>query len=501
MSKKDNLFAKGISGIKWMSFASFTTSAVNFLLTVILARILSARDYGAFQAIAVLIGFADMLWALGIGPALVRKKELLLEDICTGHTINILLGILIFGIINIFSPLWSSIFAIENQRMLHAYSLIFLINTFFAVPRSMLHRECRYKVLAISTITGVLSHAVIGIILAIGGLGAWALIISSIAQYLIQSVLIIPYVHIKCKIVIHKKSLRDLAYFGGGYTLMNFFNYFALQGDNYIVNKFIGTTALGYYGKAYNLMGYPTNFIGQTLDQVMYPILAKVQDDTIRVKRIFLSETSLVGLATVPITIIGVVCRNELVDFLLGPEWSEVADPMMILLLALFFRTAYKINFSVLKSVGEVYKMALSQFFYAVSVAVFCFVGCKRGIAGVASGASIAIVINYSLSLIFLMQKIRVTIIDMMRSYLCFVVYFIITFGVTYYAYCLLHPVIRSSILLLIIVTIIVFVVYSLEYIATQEKIVLSQVREYVNRAFMALVVKAKSAIRFDNSN
>ena len=88
MSEQSNL-KTGVSGMLWMSASSASTTVINLLLTMVLARLLSAEDYGVYQAIAVLVGFADMLWQLGIGPALVRKKNLTKDDIATGHTINI----------------------------------------------------------------------------------------------------------------------------------------------------------------------------------------------------------------------------------------------------------------------------------------------------------------------------------------------------------------------------------------------------------------------------
>ena len=196
-----------------------------------------------------------------------------------------------------------------------------------------------------------------------------------------------------------------------------------MQGDNYIVNKFLGSEALGYYGKAYNLMGYPANLVGQTLDQVMYPILSEVQENIEKLKRIFTAETCFVGIVVAPITTVGVICSKELVLFLLGEEWGDVALPMAVMVSALFFRTAYKLNYTFLKTLGKVYVMSFIQFIYALTVIIGCYMGHFYGIVGVACGAYIAILVNYVVSLIVSIFQLQIDLKSVLFSYVAPIIY------------------------------------------------------------------------------
>lgn len=490
--KKISMLDRGINGIKWMSLSAVSTTIVNFILTIVLARLLNANDYGEFQAIAVLVGFADILWSIGIGPALIRKKELTTEDINTGHTINVLMGIIIFLVINIWGSFWCKLFVINNQQMLHVYSFIFIINTFLAVPKSLLYRNYKYKIVAIASIIGVIVHAVLGVLLAYGGWGAWALIISTLIQYLVQIFFIIPNLKIKYKFSICKKSIDELAYFGGGYTLMQIFNYIALQGDNFIVNKFLGSEALGYYGKAYNLMGYPANLVGQTLDQVMYPILSEAQDNKEKLKRIFLAETCLIGIVVAPITAVGVVCRKELVSFLLGDRWLLVTVPMMIMILTLFFRTAYKLNYTVLKALGKVYIMSLIQFIYAVSIILCCYIGHFWGLKGVAVGACVAIIVNYLGSLRRLIIEIQIEVKLLILSYIAPLIYQVSLIFIAYIIHNRISKYFFGNLIILVTVTLIVFGIYSIEYKLSYKYIVLPQTNKYIEKIYLGIRDKVK---------
>lgn len=492
MKNSSSMLDKGINGVKWMSLSSVSTTVVNFILTVVLARLLSASDYGAFQAIAVLVGFADMLWSIGIGPALIRKKNLSEDDINTGHTINIILGLIIFGIINIAAPFWCEIFAIESQAMLRIYSFIFIINTFLAVPKSILYRAYRYNILAISSIAGILVHAALGIILAWSGWGAWSLIISSLAQYLIQIIFVIPQSGIKFRITLCRQSIKELIYFGGGYTLMQFFNYIALQGDNYIVNKFLGSEALGYYGKAYNLMGYPANLVGQTIDQVMYPILSEVQENIEKLKRIFTAETCFVGIVVAPITTVGVICSKELVLFLLGEEWGDVALPMAVMVSALFFRTAYKLNYTFLKTLGKVYAMSFIQFIYALTVIIGCYMGHFYGIVGVACGAYIAILVNYVVSLIVSIFQLQIDLKSVLFSYVAPIIYQVSLIMLAYWGHKIVIQYISNNFAILVIMTLGVFGICLVEYAVSYKYIVPDQTNKYIMKLWMTIRNKIK---------
>ena len=478
---KESLFNKSVHGIKWMTISSVTSTAINFLLTVILARLLNAEDYGIYQAIAVLVGFADMLWSLGIGPALIRKKDLTDDDVITGHSINILLGVMIFSFINMFVSFWCTLFSIKEPLMLRAYSFIFIFNTLLSVPKSLLYRQYEFKRLSVCNILSVIVHAIVGISLAKLGMGTWALIYGILAQYFFQILLIMPTYKHGLIFKIKKSSVRELVYFGGGYTMMQLFNYVALQGDNFIVNKTMGSVSLGYYGKAYNLMGYPANLVGQTLDQVMYPILSKSQEDKHKLKRIFCAETCMTGLIVAPISVVGVVCKSELVDFILGKEWSLVAAPMAVMVFGLFFRSAYKLNYTLLKAVGKVYTMSIMQLIYAIMVLCGSYIGRLDGLVGVSIGVSIAIIFNYIISLIPISMFLHIKVSDLFEYMKSVFVLTFLLYVIGAFIYQLLRYMgILNSMLTLIIMTILVFGSYFCAYILLQKWIVPNIVNEYL---------------------
>ncbi len=490
----DNSSVKtGVSGMLWMSMSSVATTVINLILTMVLARLLTAEDYGIYQAIAVLVGFADMLWQLGIGPALVRKKDLQEKDIITGHTINILMGLVIVAVINLFVGFWCNAFGIENAAMLRAYSLVFIANTVMAVPKAMLQRKCRFNMLAICNVGGLIVHAGLAIVLALGGMGAWALVLSILAQYAFQMIFVLSVEQTKVKFYIAKDSVKELMVFGGGFTLTRIFNYIALQGDNYIVNKTMGSEQLGYYGKAYNLLNYPANLVGQTIDQVLYPMMSKEQDNYPRMRRVYCAGTGLIGLVVAPIMAVAITCRTELVLFVLGEQWLSVVGPLTVMICGLFFRTAYKLGNSLIRSLGLVYRSAAIQFIYAVCVILGAYIGHYYGLTAVALGVTIAFTVTYVLTTIVSAHSIHIKAIEIIKSLAVVLFYTFIAVAIGFAVYKgVSNFEFKNNFLVLVICTILDFGLYALAYIITCRLVVPKETHSLLCQILSVIMGKIK---------
>jgi PST family polysaccharide transporter len=183
----------------------------------------------------------------------------------------------------------------------------------------------------------------------------------------------------------------------------------ALQGDNLVVGHSLGPGALGIYGRAYNLMSAPAVAIGKVLDDVLFPTLARVQDDVERLARGFRRAVAVISIATLPASATMVILAPELVRVALGPQWSEVVGPFRILAAGLLFRTSYKISDSLARSTGAVYRRAKRQVVYAGLVVGGAYIGQGWGLEGVATGVLLALLVNFVLMAQLSLQLCRLS--------------------------------------------------------------------------------------------
>ena len=132
---------KSVKGMAWMSSSIFMDYVINLLVTYVLARLLTQADYGEVAAITVLVGFANIFWQMGVGPALIQKKNISDKELYSAQTLNIIFGVAIFAVVNIFAPFWANVFSISNVSMLRAYSLVFLFTSYNATPLALVRTD------------------------------------------------------------------------------------------------------------------------------------------------------------------------------------------------------------------------------------------------------------------------------------------------------------------------------------------------------------------------
>jgi PST family polysaccharide transporter len=194
-----------------------------------------------------------------------------------------------------------------------------------------------------------------------------------------------------------RRAFRELMYFGGGFTVARLANFAALQGDNLIVGRWLGPAALGLYGRAYQLMSVPAVLLGEALDTVLFPAMARVQQEPQRLANAYRRGVALVALLMCPLSVVLAIAAPALLTVVLGAKWNAVILPFQVLTLGMLFRTSYKLSDSLARATGAVYRRAWRQIVYAGSILGGSWIGQHWGITGVAAGVVGALTINFLL--------------------------------------------------------------------------------------------------------
>lgn len=454
---------KAVTGVYWMFLMSVVAIPLKLLIIMVLSRLLSPYEFGVVAAILIVISFAEVFWMMGVGPAIVQKKELSNDDITTGNTLNLIFGASVYGFIYVFAPMIAKFIGIDNIVMLRVLSIIFVIHSISGISESLLQREMDFKSIGVIQTIALVAYGLSAMVLAFLDYGAWALIYAQLLQVTVQTILSLLKRPIKISLSVQKKSAKELIYFGTGFTLSKVFNNIANQGDYFIVNKTLGSYSLGFYNRAYQLLLLPTNVIGEVMAKVLFPLLSKYQDKNEKLRYVFLNITLLVALISFPITIISLTMGTELIDVVLGHNWDATVLPFKILIISLFFRIAYKICDSLVRSIGAVYKRLWVQLIYASIIIVGALIGKEWGINGVAVATTFAIILNYILMTALIMHLIKLKLNHLM-SYLLpiFIVSGII--GGMSYLLILLITNIPGALLKLVIMTFLVGLMYMISF-------------------------------------
>jgi PST family polysaccharide transporter len=398
---KENLTKSTVSAFGWQ-YTSFVAQALlQLLVLAILARLLTPEDFGVLGLAMIVVGFAALFSQMGVGPALIQRSEITPVHIRVGFTLSVLLSLVFTIVVMAFAPL-AAVFLRDVQvtGVLYVVSLTFLFSGFGVVAESLLKRNLRFKSLMWANVWSYLiGYAVVGILLAWQGFGVWALVGATLGQSLLKSgflLLINPHPIIPS---LARRESRELLFFGGGFTLAHFLNYSANQGDYFVVGRIMGPEPLGIYTRAYQLMMLPAKYFSQVLTVVLFPVMAKLKDKRPQLTKTYLGGIALVTLVSAPIGVLMITMASEIVQVVLGPNWSDTVLPFQILSLGVVARGSYKIDDSLARALGVMYQRSLRDAIYAAAVVLGALIGLRWGLPGVAFGVLGAVIINYVLAL------------------------------------------------------------------------------------------------------
>ena len=389
-----------IGGIGWLASSQGASALLRIVTGAILARLLTPADFGLVTTCLVLIGFAEMIALVGFGPALVQIKELSNAHIRTAFTFSVAVGVLTGIIFWIASPQIAGLFNMPQLTpILRCFTVIFPLQSASVVCTSLLQRELMHKKLAgIDFVSQLIGYCCVAIPLALLNFGPIALVGGTVmAKFVTTAMLFYKQPH-SIMPLFDTRILRQIIGLGSAFSLAQIFNFVGRRGTILVVGKMLGASAVGIYGKAYNLMDIGNTLLTSIVNKVLFPAIAKVQDDKSRVGRAYTKTLALLTMLVLPSSAMGVVLAPELVLILLGNQWGPAVVPLQILFAGMVFRVGYKVAGIVNRGAGVAIGHAWRQGVYACTVVGGALLACRWGLNAVAASTLLALGINYILS-------------------------------------------------------------------------------------------------------
>lgn len=312
-----------LRGLGWLSGAQGARQALQLGLRVLLARLLSPADFGLLSMVTAISGFFLMFNDLGFGPALVRKEAVTEAELSTVFWLNGATGIVLaLATAGLGPPLaW-----FYRQPALLAVCLGLACGAFAAplgtVQTALLQRRFAFRSLAIVDLVGVAAGGALGVFLAATGHGAWALVWQINGTALAALLATLLAAGWTPGLQFDPAAARRLWQFGSRLTAASALNYWARNLDNLLVGRFLGTTALGFYSQAYQMMLFPVQNVAALAGRVMYPALARVQADPDRFRRAYLQALRGIAAFTFPLMLGAMAVAPDLFPALFGPQWQ-----------------------------------------------------------------------------------------------------------------------------------------------------------------------------------
>jgi O-antigen/teichoic acid export membrane protein len=255
---------------------------------------------------------------------------------------------------------------------------------------ALMTRDMAFKGLEIRDMAGTIGGAVVGVALAFGGFGAWAIIGQSIASAAVATALLWRFSPWRPRRTFSRQSLRECGSFGSKMFGARLLSYLNINGDNLLIGRFLGSAALGTYAIAYNVMFAPLARLASPIQAVMVPAFARLQDDPVRLGQAWLRGSRLTAAVSIPGFVGMLAVAPDFVPVVLGKRWQEAVPVLQLLCWAGILQSTEMLQWSVLQSCGRAGTLLRYTAVSCCANVVAFAVGLHWGIVGVAAGFAIA---------------------------------------------------------------------------------------------------------------
>jgi PST family polysaccharide transporter len=331
----DGLRQRTVAGLGWSAAQQGLQQVLRFIFLLLLTRLLTPDDFGQVGMVLVFSGLAQMFCDMGLGAALVQRKDLRREHIDAVFWANLAAGALLTALFVVLAGPIASFYRLPELRLLAlAISAGFLAAALRVVPYSLALRAMDFRKLALVETAAVLLSGGVAVWMALNGFGVWSLVAQLLLQSFAGTVLLWASGHWRPAFAFDFSALREL--FGFSFNLLGFglLDHVVTRSSHLLIGRFIGSAALGVYSRADQLMLLPVIQMAAVISRVMFPALSAIQDQVARVRQIYLRAIRTISLVTFPLMLGLMVTAKPFVLVILGEQWAETIPLLMIFCLS-----------------------------------------------------------------------------------------------------------------------------------------------------------------------
>ncbi len=394
-----SLKEKTVSGLFWSFIDQFAKLGITFLIGIILARLLSPREFGLIGMISVFIAISQTFIDSGFTNALIRKKDCTQTDFSTVFFFNLITGIVFYIILFVSARSVAQFFnEPELKSILQVVGLALLIDSLTMIQRTILTKRIDFKLQARISVISSLGSGILGLIMAFAGFGVWSLVVKHLSNQVLNSAFLWLWNRWKPIFVFSKKSFSELFGFGSKLLISGLIDTVYHNIYDLIIGKFFSAQELGFYARARGFKDLPSKNLNNIIARVSYPVLTSIQDDIPRLKSnyqklirsiMFITFILMLGMAAV---------AEPMIIALIGEKWRQSIIYLQMLCFVGMFYPLHALNLNMLQVQGRsdlFLKLEIIKKTLAVPVIIIgIYWGIKAMIAGMIVNTVIAYYVN-----------------------------------------------------------------------------------------------------------
>lgn len=345
---------KVIGGFIWRFAERCGAQGVGFIVSLILARLLSPSDYGTVALVTVFTTILGVFIDSGMGNALIQKKDADDLDYSSVFFFNMIMCIILYIIMFFCAPLIANFYEKpELVSLTRVISLTFIVSGVKGIQSAYVSKHLLFKRFFFSTLGGTIVSAVVGILLAYKGYGAWAIVVQSLSNNVIDTLILWITVKWRPKFMFSFKRLKGLFSYGWKLLCSSLLDTGYNQLRSLIIGKVYSSADLAYYNKANNFPNMIITNVNSSIDSVLLPSMSSVQDSKESVKGMTRRAMKTSTYVMAPLLMGLAACGQSVISILLTDKWLPSYPFMVIFCITYMFYPVHTANLNAIKAMGR----------------------------------------------------------------------------------------------------------------------------------------------------
>ena len=349
-----NLMKETMSGLIWKFAERCGAQGVSFIVSIILARLLSPDDYGTIALVTVIIELMRVFVDSGLGTALIQKKDADDIDFSTVFYVNLAICILLYAGMFLAAPLIAGFYGRPDLvPVIRVLGLTLIISGIKNVQQAFVSKNMLFKRFFFSTLGGTFGGAIIGIGMAYLGFGVWALVFQQLFQAFADTLILWMTVKWRPKRTFSFKRLKSLFSFGWKLLISSLISTIYSNIRPLIIGKVYSSADLAYFNKGSQFPYIVVTNINSSIDSVLLPVMSKHQDDRENVMSMTRRAITISSYVMWPLMIGMFTVAEPLIRLMLTEKWLGCVPFLQIYCLTYGLEPIQTANLNAIKAMGR----------------------------------------------------------------------------------------------------------------------------------------------------
>ena len=386
-----NLKQQTINSVAWNGVGNVTGQVLRVLTLVIMARLLTPEDYGVFAILMIFVGFFSVFGHMGISQAVIYLDNPSGRMLSSIFYLNFSVGVALYLILFVLAvPIAAFFERIELVDLLRVIGIVLILEALQAVQKALLQKKIEFRKVVFVEVGSQVFGSAVGIGMAVAGYGVASLVFMALTGAAARTVFLWRGAGWYPSFMFSWADIHVIWNYCFNLTGFSIINYFARNADNFLIGKFLGSSVLGVYNMAYNIMLYPLNNVAGVIVRVLFPALSTIKNDNQGLKQAYLKVIRFIALVTFPLMFGLAVVSDTFVLVVFGERWHSLAPLLLIL-------STVGLLQSIVTTVGTIYMLkGTTSLMFKIGainagVVVLSFIiGLPFGVKGVAIAYALA---------------------------------------------------------------------------------------------------------------